>query len=468
MILLLLAACRTPETPDPPASRFDEPWRPQVHFTPASGWMNDPVGLVYFQGKYHLFYQHDPDSLSWGPMHWGHATSDDLVRWEHQPVALAPDDALGAAWSGSAYVDETDEMGLCGAAPCLVLAYTLAGETQQIGLATSSDGETFTPYAGNPVVPNPGQAHFRDPDLFRWTDGTWRMAIAEGDRIGFWASDDLRAWSRTGEMAVDLGGTLECPDLFRNGEHWTLLVSTNPGGPQGGSGTRYYTGEYDGRTFTSSGLGYPDYGADAYAFQTFEGAEERVAIGWMSNWRYALTTPTTPWRGTLTLPRRIDASNHQEPILGEPWDVLVDEEDVAVTSEVFEGVNALPIVIEGTLDFRGATVAGLELFVGSGEPVRVGFGNDQVWLGRPAEGGNTFSEAFPFRQEAHVAGGVTDFVVVVDRSSVEVFVNDGSVTLTALVFPDPSADGVAAFADDVARFGRIEVRRLATIWPEEE
>jgi fructan beta-fructosidase len=473
MILLLLAACRSPETPDPPESRFDEPWRPQVHFTPASGWMNDPVGLVYFQGKYHLFYQHDPRSLSWGPMHWGHATSDDLVRWEHQAVALAPDDALGAAWSGSAWVDETDEMGFCGAAPCLVLAYTLAGETQQIGLATSSDGETFTPYAGNPVVPNPGQAHFRDPDLFRWTDGTWRMAIAEGDRIGFWASSDLREWDRVGETVIETGGMLECPDLFDAGPYWAMLVSTNPGGPAGGSGQLVVHGSFDGSSFTPSAEPKPfDYGPDAYAFQTFAGAEDLVAVGWMSNWRYALQTPTTPWRGALTTFREIRPHFTDELTqvaeLGAPWEWLLEEERVPVTSEIVAGIDALPIVIRAELDRPRGVTAGLELFVGDGEPVRVGVNDQIVWLERPGDGANAFSDDFAGRFEAPLIDVDDDLTIVVDRSSVEVFASDGRVALTATVYPSPDATGLRAFADGEAFFDSLLIGRHATIWPEEE
>ncbi len=300
--------------------------------------MNDPNGLVYYAGTWHLFYQYYPDSTVWGPMHWGHATSRDLVQWEPQPVALAPD-SLGYIFSGSAVVDSTNSSGLGSAGnPPLVAMFTYhdmaaekAGsrrvESQAIAFSLDS-GRTWQKYAGNPVIPNPGDVKdFRDPKLVRdAARDRWIVTLAVGDHAEFWGSRDLKSWTKLSAFGAGVGnhgGVWECPD-FRpmrvegSGEtKWVLIQNINPGHPNGGSGTQYFVGDFDGTTFTldprfaadvRDGRGvWLDEGRDDYAGVTWANAPNGrvVFLGWMSNWSYAQQVPTARWRSAMTVPREL-------------------------------------------------------------------------------------------------------------------------------------------------------------------
>ena len=273
IIVALLSACNSnaprSETVEKPKYTYDEPHRPQFHFTPPSGWMNDPNGMVYYQGEYHLFYQHFPDSTVWGPMHWGHAVSKDLVHWEHLPIALYPD-SLGMIFSGSAVADIDNTSGFgTKENPPLVAIFTyhqMEGEKegrtdfQTQGIAFSLDkGTSWTKYQGNPVLGNEGIKDFRDPKVMWYEpEQKWVMALAVYDHIRFYSSKNLKDWepeSSFGEGIGAHGGVWECPDLFKlevegtGQEKWVLLVSINPGGPNGGSATQYFIGDFDGRNF---------------------------------------------------------------------------------------------------------------------------------------------------------------------------------------------------------------------------
>ena len=306
---------------------YQEKHRPQYHFSPPTSWMNDPNGLVYNEGVYHLFYQHYPNATVWGPMHWGHATSTDLVKWEHKPIALYPDEK-GAIFSGSAVVDKTNTsgFGVDGKVP-LVAIYTyfsmekekkgeIDGQSQ--GIAYSLDnGETWTKFADNPVIKNPGIKDFRDPKVF-WHQATksWIMILVAGDHAKFYRSKNLKEWDNISDFGEDKGahgGVWECPDLFplvveeTGEEKWVLLISIGSGAPNGGSGTQYFVGDFDGTTFTAAHENFKwlDWGTDNYAGVTYNNTPDgkRKFIGWMSNWQYALKTPTTTWRSAMTLPR---------------------------------------------------------------------------------------------------------------------------------------------------------------------
>lgn len=246
-----------------------EPHRLQFHFTPPSGWMNDPNGMVYHNGEYHLFYQHNPDSTVWGPMHWGHAVSKDLVHWDHLPIALYPD-SLGTIFSGSAVVDVDNTSGLgTKENPAMVAIFTYhsaekeqqgRNDFQTQGIAFSVDnGRSWIKYEGNPVVPNPGIRDFRDPKVMWFEEGQkWIMTLAVQDHISFYSSPDLKSWQHESDFGQGVGahgGVWECPDLFqlsvegKNEKKWVLLVSINPGGPNGGSATQYFLGDFDGSNF---------------------------------------------------------------------------------------------------------------------------------------------------------------------------------------------------------------------------
>ena len=314
--------------------------------------MNDPNGMVYYEGEYHLFYQHYPEGNRWGPMHWGHAVSRDLVKWENLPIALYPD-SLGYIFSGSAVVDYGNTSGFGELEdPPLVAMYTyhdMAGEKagrddfQSQGIAYSTDkGRTWVKYSGNPVIPNLGVRDFRDPKVVRdAANDQWVMVLAAQDRVQFFTSKNLKQWELTsefGENARNHSGVWECPELMplrvaETGERaWVLVVSINPGGANGGSGTFYFPGNWDGKTFTplrepsfspTDTVNWVDYGRDNYAGVTFDNARNgrRIFMGWMSNWDYAQVVPTTTWRSAMTLPRELSLHQtdfgtrlHQNPV----------------------------------------------------------------------------------------------------------------------------------------------------------
>lgn len=319
------------------ASDYTEPFRNQFHFAPVANWMNDPNGMVYYEGEYHLFYQYYPDSTVWGPMHWGHAVSPDMVHWEHLPIALYPDE-FGHIFSGSAVIDWENTSGLGSTEnPPMVAIYTyhlMEGEKagaidyQTQGIAYSLDkGRTWTKYEGNPVLENPGIKDFRDPKV-AWNEvaDKWIMTLAVLDHIRFYSSSNLIDWDLESEFGREIGnhgGVWEFPDLFKlpvkgtDEEKWVLLVSINPGAPNGGSGTQYFVGEFDGKNFILDESFTPvmgesiwiGYGTDNYAGVSWSDIPKedgrRLFIGWMGNWQYAQVVPTESWRSAMTLPRSL-------------------------------------------------------------------------------------------------------------------------------------------------------------------
>ncbi|MFP4621986.1 MAG: glycoside hydrolase family 32 protein [Bacteroidales bacterium] len=305
---------------------MDQQFRPQYHFSPKQKWMNDPNGMVYYKGTYHLFFQHYPEALHWGPMHWGHTTSEDLFHWKHRDIALYRD-SLGYIFSGSAVVDKNNTTGFqTDEEKPLVALFTHHNpddglQTQSIAYSTNG-GDTWTKYEDNPVIKNPGIKDFRDPRVF-WHKKTskWIMVLAAGHHVRFYSSPDLKDWTLESEFGKNVGahgGVWECPDLFplaldgnERNKKWVLLVSINPGAPNGGSGTQYFVGDFDGHRFVNESKGHQwiDYGTDNYAGVTWSNVPEReIFIGWMNNWTYADTIPTSTWRGSMTLPRKLTLS----------------------------------------------------------------------------------------------------------------------------------------------------------------
>jgi len=297
---------------------YNEKYRPVYHFSPQYGWMNDPNGMVYHNGEYHLFYQFNPYGSMWGNMHWGHAVSKDLKKWEYLPIALIPD-SLGAIFSGSAVTDKENTAGFGNNA--IIAIYTSAGKYQTQSIAYSLDnGRTFTKYEHNPVLTNPDIVDFRDPKVF-WHDASskWIMTLATAQTVTFYGSENLKEWEKLSEFGADTGahgGVWECPDLFPltyDGKiKWVLIVNINPGGPNGGSATQYFIGNFDGIKFKADPLPYPlwiDYGRDNYAGVTWSNVPpedgRRLFIGWMSNWDYANQVPTTHFRSANTIPREL-------------------------------------------------------------------------------------------------------------------------------------------------------------------
>lgn len=472
--------------------------RPHYHFAPARGWMNDPVGLVFFEEEYHLFYQHNPHSPYWGEMHWGHAVSGDLLRWEHLPIALSPNPKLGFVFSGSAVVDRQDTAGLGDGRPCLLAIFTHAfGDdgAQKQSLAWSVDrGRTWTEYPGNPVLPNPGIPDFRDPKVFWHAEtGRWIMAVAGGDKASFYGSLDLKRWTHLSDFGPISGfpeGAWECPDLFRlpvegrDETRWVLKVDVNPG--LGLSGAfRCFIGTFDGTRFSSEGPDgglRPDWGNDFYAAQSFSDVDDgrRIWVAWRDSWLYALCTPTQRWRGALTIPRELSlvstpgggltlAQLPVRELCGLRDGCLVRlEGDVSVadaSSEV-EGLSAdsLDIVVE--LHPMSAREVGLCVLVGRDERTVVGYDAERgaLFVDRTRSGDVSFHPAFAERCFAPVAldDGLLRLRILVDRSSVEVFAQEGRTVISSGVFPSPASRGLGLYAEGGApRIRLLEVHRLA-------
>lgn len=483
---IALAATRRAPTPDSSAAL--EPHRPLFHFTPRSQWMNDPNGLVYFEGEYHLFYQHHPESTVWGPMHWGHAVSTDLIHWQHLPIALFPD-ALGTIFSGSAVVDWNNTSGFgANGNPALVAIFTHHDAAQEAagrddfqtqGLAYSNDhGRTWTKFADNPVLPNTKPIKdFRDPKV-SWHVETqaWVMALAAKDRIQFWRSPDLKKWEFAGEFGAGLGahtGVWECPDLFElsvsgtTEKRWVLLVSINPGGPNGGSATQYFVGDFNGNAFkesseTAGQTLWLDHGRDNYAGVTFcdipahDG--RRIFVGWMSNWDYAREVPTSKWRSSLTLPRTLALARTSSGlrVTSSPVRELAQLRATtnalrsqAVSSALtLAAAHAHALEIELDLMWRNTPAHfAIELANTKGERFTLRFDSatNQFFSDRSQAGRHDFSPAFAQKQTTAPRtrnACAMKLHLICDRASCEIFADEGETTLTEIFFP--SEDFVTA------------------------
>ncbi len=445
MLLLLLAACGVAEPPVC-SSAPDSSARPLVHFTPPADWMNDPAGPVYFQGQYHLFYQRDPHAFFVSDMRWGHAVSPDLLAWTDLGDALSPDPVLGVPYTGSAVVDDG---GLCDG-ECLVAVFTHAlGEdgAQKQSVATSEDGQNFALYAANPVLRSPGPADFRDPKVRRYGDG-WRMVVGTMDGVLIYESTDLVTWSAVGAFSdPSLHGAWECPDLFPlpapdGAERWVLKVDVNPGALLAGP-SRAWIGEFDGATFTPAGPHAPFDGPDLYAAQTFSDTPDGAVVwmGWMSAWSYALFTPTEGYRGAMSLPRTLSLADGpdglrlvQAPILPEGC-VMLDAPTVT-DGALLEDPGPAYVI---TAHLTGP--ASFTVLQGEAEQTAVGWQDGALFIDRTASGNITFHDDFPGRYEAAAPDDALDLVVVVDRTSVEIF--GGGATLTAAVYPEEAAHSLS-------------------------
>nr|WP_157494018.1 glycoside hydrolase family 32 protein [Fulvivirga imtechensis] len=479
---------------------YAEKYRPQFHFSPEEKWMNDPNGMVYFDGEYHLFYQYYPDSTVWGPMHWGHAISTDLVHWEHLPIALYPD-SLGYIFSGSAVYDSLNTSGLgTNENPPLVAIYTyhdavLEKEGSDIyqtqGIAYSTDrGRTWTKYDSNPVLKNPGIKDFRDPKV-RWHESSekWVMALAVKDHISFYSSPNLLDWIKESDFGYNLGaheGVWECPDLFPlnyNGdEKWVLLVSINPGGPYGGSATQYFVGSFDGITFTTDqdSTLWLDHGADNYAGVTWSNVpgEEMIFLGWMSNWAYGQVVPTEKWRSAMTVPRKLSLYQQGEQIRikSEPVEALnslrseaTETPDMELTNSEYtlkKSIDLAEINIDvvqasmGVLDFTLENEAG-ESITWSIDP-----GKNKVIFDRSKAGNTSFSETFNEAHHAPLIFDPTAFNIRIfkDESSVEIFINNGEQVITELFFSKEPLNKLTIKASGEAQLKNIKIYPVHSIW----
>ncbi len=491
---------------------FREKYRPQIHFSPKEHWMNDPNGLVYYQGEYHFFYQYYPEASVWGPMHWGHAVSKDLIHWEHLPIALYPD-SLGYIFSGSAVVDWNNTSGFGSKEnPPLIAFFTYHNpdieqakeiEVESQAIAYSTDkGRTWTKYEHNPVIPNPQIRDFRDPKVF-WHEETnqWIASLACGDEIRFYASRDCKQWTYLSNFGNGRGcheGVWECPDLFplkvkdSDETRWVLIVNINPGGPSGGSATQYFVGDFDGKRFVSNQQQtlWMDYGRDNYAGVTWSDAPDnrRILIGWMNNWQYAGSKPCITWSGAATFPRELGLVKDgplylltSEPVkeIEKLYGRSVSRENLTVKetvalSDMFDFATR-PIEMKITFDQKNNTQMGFASRYGirlknkQGEYIAVGYDNMKkaFYVDRTNAVGEVFSDKFA---SIHFAPYIVhtptiEWRLLIDVASVEFFTAGGRIVTTDVFYPSDPFDLIEVFSEN----GNIEivnlhVNELHSIW----
>ena len=440
-----------------------EKFRPTYHFSPLYGWMNDPNGMVYKDGEYHLFYQYNPYGSKWGNMSWGHAISQDLVNWKHLPVAIAPD-ALGTIFSGSAVVDFDNTAGF--GAGAIIAIYTQNSDRQVQSIAYSTDnGRTFTKYENNPVLTSEAR-DFRDPKVF-WYESTkrWIMVLAVGQEMQIFSSPNLKDWtfeSRFGEGQGAHGGVWECPDLFElpvegtNDKKWVLLCNLNPGGPFGGSATQYFVGSFNGKEFVNespSKTKWMDWGKDHYATVTWSDAPDnrRIAIAWMSNWQYANDVPTSQYRSPNSVPRdlslfTVDGETYLQSAPSPELLALRDASKkrsfkVNGTRTIKEMIpsNDGAYEIELTIENQHADVIGFRLYNDKGEEVDMQYDmkEKKFSMDRRKSGDVGFNENFPMLTWTAIESGKDELKLrlFVDKSSVEAFGDGGRFVMTNQVFP---------------------------------
>lgn len=456
LFLLIATYCKSQDT----SKTYHEPFRPQVHFSPRAHWINDPNGMVYYNGTYHLFYQYYPGGTTWGPMHWGHAQSKDLFHWKEMPIALYPD-SLGYIFSGSAVADihNTSGFGKNGRIP-LVAIFTHhdpkgeksgRNDFQNQSLAYSLDqGKTWTKYAGNPVLKNTGVRDFRDPKVM-WFEPQkkWVMTLATQDHITFFSSSDLKHWKQESEFGKQIGahgGVWECPDLFPltlNGRnYWILLVNLNPGGPNGGSATQYFVGDFNGKDFKplDDKIRWADFGPDEYAGITWSNTGKRkIFLGWMSNWSYANQVPTGKWRNAMTIPRELNLKTVN-------GDVLLASAPVTEIRNI--SLKAVPVnsakpiktpkqyVLKLSSDKLKAYT--ITLWNDNGDKLILGYDQDgkRYFIDRTKSGQSGFARDFAKIAYAprFVPGPSSDLKLIVDASSIELFADGGLTVMTSLFF----------------------------------
>jgi fructan beta-fructosidase len=487
---------------------YNEPWRPQFHFTPPKNFMNDPNGLVYYKGEYHLFYQYNPQGTEWGHMSWGHAVSSDMLHWKNLPLAIPEEPGKYMIYSGSAVVDWKNASGLCASADaqdpsCLIAIYTAAGTNLQTQhLAFSNDrGRTWTNYPGNPIA-DLKQPDFRDPKVFRYeAEKKWVMVavLADERKAVFFDSRDLKNWNLRSSFEIDGNdkGQWECPDLFElpvdgnlKNKKWVVIVNRNPGAPAGGTGTRYFVGSFDGTRFvneTPAGKElWADYGKDFYATNSFSDLPpndgRRIWIGWISNWQYANREPTAIWRGAQSLPRELSLAQFpdgirlvQKPIA--ETKSLRDREflqlsnasvPTAMQAMHLADVRGETLEIEAELAPGDAKEIGFRLRKGGAEETVLGINTEkkEVFVDRTRSGLVSFAPEFSGRYKAALReSSRVKLHIFQDRSSLEVFVNDGEVVLTDRIYPSTGSDGIELYSTEgQGKVLSLSIWQLSSIW----
>lgn len=465
-----------------------EKYRPLYHHSPVTGWMNDPNGMFYKDGEYHLYYQHNPYGNRWGNMHWSHSSSKDLIHWTNHSVAIAPD-SLGTIFSGSAVVDKDNTAGFGENAVVAFYTSEIPDRPQVQSMAYSLDnGKTFIKYPGNPVVtPHDGIRDFRDPKVIRYED-RWIMVLAANYEVRFYSSADLKNWEYTGSFGKGYGpqpALFECPDLVKlpvdgnmSRSRWMLFVNVNPGGPFGSSACQYFIGDFDGKTFVCDTepqvTKWLDYGKDHYAAVTFSNTEDRaIAVAWMSAWPYADRTPTEQFRSVNSLPRDIRLFSVGDDIYAS---AMPSEEVYALRSSK----SALGSFSVGDSLSNEVSVGGLDAYEvsfslhnqkkgktsvsfhnKSGEKFSVDFDTENMTVkaDRSESGLMTDIESYVQMPDAPLDLCTPydgyDVDIFIDKCSVEIFIDGGRVAMTNLVFPAEQFDRIMFDGT-----GKTEIRDL--------
>lgn len=444
-----------------------ETLRPAYHFAPQYGWMNDPNGMFYKDGVWHLYYQYNPYGSMWGNMHWGHASSKDLIHWEHHPVALQPD-ALGAIFSGSCVVDSNNTAGF--GKNAIIAFYTSASDRQMQSMAYSTDnGMTFKKYNANPIVTS-SLRDFRDPKVI-WHEESkkWIMVLAAGQEMQFYSSTDLKEWTYESSFGQGHGchdGVWECPDLLKlpvegtNEHRWVLLCNINPGGPFGGSATQYFTGNFDGKQFVCESdkdvVKWMDFGKDHYATVSFSNAPSgrHTVMAWMSNWQYANVVPTTQFRSANSVPRDISLFKHNGEVYlrscpvkelnalrteikrsHQPLRLSAKPHEWKTFNKYNDGIYELDFVIKN----QDAETVTITLSNDKGDSIcwTYDFVSQMVSFDRTKSGNMDFHPDFPAITSCPLfsESNETRLRIYVDKCSVESFGDGGRWCMTNLVFP---------------------------------
>jgi fructan beta-fructosidase len=472
-------------------------YRPVYHFSPPQNWTNDPNGLVFYSDRYHIFYQYNPEGDTWGHMSWGHATSRDMMKWEHEPVALQDypngNGTTTMFFSGTAVADKNNSSGLAkkdGEIP-LVAIYTAhidsagKGISQSQSMAYSLNGKEFTRYDHNPLI-DLHTTDFRDPKVF-WHEGTkrWVMIVALplDYRLQFYASPDLKNWNLLSEFGDKLGDKSkiwECPDVFElpveneNGiKKWVVTLSGGHPQQNGNLGMQYFVGNFDGETFTADPLPYPlyiDHGKDFYAGIIFNNLpdddQRKIMIGWENSWEYAAVTPSKGFRGQMSVPRELSLYKNEKgeyrlrsfpvkEVSNYRGNLLATQNSVAVTgSKLLSSVGGKALDIEFVIKRSSAEQAGIKLLK-HGEYQTLVYYNkidNTLKIDRTKSGNVSFSPKFPSIESVPLPDDGSDIAVriLVDNNSVEVFANGGKQVLTDLVFPVSDKVSYELFSTDVA------------------
>lgn len=471
---------------------YQEKYRPQFHFTPEKMWMNDPNGLVYLNGKYHMFYQYYPNDIVWGPMHWGHAESSDLIHWKHLPIALYPD-KNGWIFSGSAVIDKDNTAGFGENAMVAIFTYHndeiwKAGKknTESQGIAYSLDeGKTWTKYEGNPVLNNSGEQDFRDPKVFwNWKIKQWTMVLAVHDHLQIYSSPNLKDWKLESTYKPDNDievGVWECPDLIEikiEGSHeskWVLIQNHDRKAANKGSGTRYFVGDFDGKTFKNTQPSiWLDSGMDYYAGVTFSNVpdDKKILISWMSNWLYAQKVPTEVWRSAMTLPRELSLKK----VDGQ---YILTQNIVEQFNEI-EGVNLkikkTKTPFEVPYDLSQAHISfdiknpqndlTIEFSNSKNEVYRIQLKGNQLITDRAKSGLVDFEKSFAEQPQTMDLRNqkIKNIQLYLDHSSVEILLNDGEFSFTNLYFPTEGYSKLKITSTQKTKLYNFSINPVKSIW----